>query len=233
MGALQYVDVPGYAALLLRKTYADLALPGALMDRAHAWLAGTDAVWSEVRFRWTFPSGATSRSATCRPRRTATATPQPSSSSSGSTSSRSSRGRLPVPVQPLRRPADVGDDDAARPGPARMRARATPAAAATHGSSAGFIDRLPDPDDPDDTLEKCRRRVFIPARLVDNPHVDRELRRRARAANHGRARPAPRRRLERRPRRPVLPARRRRRRDQPRRRARAPSRPRRRAAAGG
>ena len=28
MGALQYADVPGYAALLLRRTYADLALPG-------------------------------------------------------------------------------------------------------------------------------------------------------------------------------------------------------------
>jgi len=43
MAALQYVDVPGYRALLLRRTFADLALPGALMDRAETWLAGTDA----------------------------------------------------------------------------------------------------------------------------------------------------------------------------------------------
>jgi hypothetical protein len=31
----------------------------------------------------------------------------------------------------------------------------------------------PDPDDPEDTLEKCRARIFIPAKLEDNPHVDR------------------------------------------------------------
>jgi len=58
MAALQYADVPGYAALLLRRTYADLALPGALMDRAHEWLNGTDARWNEQKKLWTFPSGA-------------------------------------------------------------------------------------------------------------------------------------------------------------------------------
>lgn len=59
MAALQYVDVPGYRALLLRRTFADLALPGALMDRAEAWLRGTDAKWNERDKTWTFPSGAT------------------------------------------------------------------------------------------------------------------------------------------------------------------------------
>lgn len=58
MAALQYVHVPGYAALLLRKTYADLALPGAIMDRAKSWLIGTDAHWNEVEKKFTFPSGA-------------------------------------------------------------------------------------------------------------------------------------------------------------------------------
>lgn len=58
-GALQYVDQPGYSALLLRRTYADLALPLALMDLARQWLMGTDAKWSELRKTWTFPSGAT------------------------------------------------------------------------------------------------------------------------------------------------------------------------------
>ena len=43
MAALQYVDVPGYAAILFRRTYTDLSLPGALMDRAHEWLQGTKA----------------------------------------------------------------------------------------------------------------------------------------------------------------------------------------------
>ncbi len=57
--ALQYVHVPQYAALILRRTYADLAKPGALMDLAHGLLAGTGAVWRDRDKRWTFPSGAT------------------------------------------------------------------------------------------------------------------------------------------------------------------------------
>lgn len=59
MGALQYVEVPNYAAILFRRTFADLALPGALMDRAQEWLSGTDARWNERDKTWTFPSGAT------------------------------------------------------------------------------------------------------------------------------------------------------------------------------
>jgi predicted phage terminase large subunit-like protein len=59
MAALQYVDIPGYAALLLRRTYADLILPEALMDRARQWLSGTDAQWRDSEKTWRFPSGAT------------------------------------------------------------------------------------------------------------------------------------------------------------------------------
>ena len=59
MAALQYVQVPGYAALILRKSFADLALPGAIMDRAHSWLTGTGAKWNGDTKTWTFPSGAT------------------------------------------------------------------------------------------------------------------------------------------------------------------------------
>lgn len=38
MGALQYIDVPGYAALIVRKTYGELSMEGGIMDRAHLWL---------------------------------------------------------------------------------------------------------------------------------------------------------------------------------------------------
>lgn len=58
MAALQYVDVPGYAALLLRKTWPDLVLPGAIMDRARQWLTDTPATPHEGGRLWTFPSGA-------------------------------------------------------------------------------------------------------------------------------------------------------------------------------
>lgn len=58
MAALQYVDIPGYAALLLRRSYSDLTLPGSLMERAEQWLRGTDAHWAEKEKTWEFPSGA-------------------------------------------------------------------------------------------------------------------------------------------------------------------------------
>ena len=59
MAALQYVEEPDYAALILRRTYKDLSLPGALMDRAFEWLKPTDAHWNGQDKIWTFPSGST------------------------------------------------------------------------------------------------------------------------------------------------------------------------------
>jgi hypothetical protein len=56
MAALEYVDVPGYSALLLMKTFADLSKPGALMDRAHQWLSNTGAEWKGDKKRWEFPN---------------------------------------------------------------------------------------------------------------------------------------------------------------------------------
>ena len=59
MAALQYVDTPNYSAIIFRRTYADLSKPGALMDRSRDWLSGTDAAWNEQKHMWRFPSGAT------------------------------------------------------------------------------------------------------------------------------------------------------------------------------
>lgn len=59
MAALQFVTVPGYAAILFRRTYADLAMPGALMSRANGWLAGKDVRWADKEKTWHFPTGAT------------------------------------------------------------------------------------------------------------------------------------------------------------------------------
>lgn len=57
--ALQYVRYPQYRALLLRKSFQDLALPESLMDRAHQWLDESDAHWNAALKTWEFPSGAT------------------------------------------------------------------------------------------------------------------------------------------------------------------------------
>lgn len=63
MAALQYVDVPGYSAILFRKTYADLSLPGALIDMSKQWLMpfveSKEVKWSEKEKQYIFPSGAT------------------------------------------------------------------------------------------------------------------------------------------------------------------------------
>lgn len=58
MAALQYVDVPGYSALILRRTWPDLNSPGAILDRAKSWLLPTDAQIREGGRTWIFPSGA-------------------------------------------------------------------------------------------------------------------------------------------------------------------------------
>jgi len=58
MAALQYVDIPGYNALLLRDTYANLIKPEGLLARADEWLANTDARWNGDNKSWVFPSGA-------------------------------------------------------------------------------------------------------------------------------------------------------------------------------
>ena len=57
--AVQYADTPGYAALIIRRTFQQLSQPKALMDLAHEWFQATGAHWSGDTKTWTFPSGAT------------------------------------------------------------------------------------------------------------------------------------------------------------------------------
>ena len=59
MAALQYVDVPGYSAIIFRRTYQDLALADGLIPRSHEWLTGKDARYAADTHTWHFPSGAT------------------------------------------------------------------------------------------------------------------------------------------------------------------------------
>lgn len=172
MGALQYVHVPGYAALLLRKTYADLALPGAIMDRSKDWLSPVQgARWNENEKQWRFPSGA--------------------SITFGYLQTSNDRYRYQGAefqyvgfdeltqfdeidytylLSRLRRPADGPLSHV----PLRMRGAANPGGRGHKWVKRRFIDRQPNTDDPEDTPERCQARVFVPAKLADNPHVDRE-----------------------------------------------------------
>lgn len=56
MAALQYVDVPGYSALIVRRTWVDLNAPGAILDRANTWFAGTSARKRDGGRSWEFPT---------------------------------------------------------------------------------------------------------------------------------------------------------------------------------
>lgn len=63
MAALQYVTEPDYHALLLRRTYMDLSMPNAIMNRCHEWMRRVDEKirphWDRETKTYTFPSGAT------------------------------------------------------------------------------------------------------------------------------------------------------------------------------
>lgn len=63
MSALQYVSEPDYHALLLRRTYKDLALPNAIMNRCANWLnpfvVNGEVKWDRDTKTYTFPKGAT------------------------------------------------------------------------------------------------------------------------------------------------------------------------------
>lgn len=58
MSALQYVDVPGYSAILFRRTFPQLRGAKGLMTRAQEWLGPTDARQKDGGKTWVFPSGA-------------------------------------------------------------------------------------------------------------------------------------------------------------------------------
>lgn len=156
MAALQYVDVPGYAALLLRRSYTDLSLPGALMDRAQQWLAGTSARWNGTEKRWTFPSGA--------------------SMTFGYLEHEGDEYRYQGPEFQF-----VGFDEltqftepqyrylfsrlrrlASSDVPIRMRSASNPGGLGHEWVRARFID------------SRAPGRLFVPSKLVDNPHLDRE-----------------------------------------------------------
>lgn len=49
MCQLRFIERPRFSGLILRRTLTDLALPGAIMDRAKGWFAGMPGVtWNEV-----------------------------------------------------------------------------------------------------------------------------------------------------------------------------------------
>jgi predicted phage terminase large subunit-like protein len=178
MAALQYVDVPGYAAILFRRTYTDLELPGGLLPRSHDWLGGTEARFNDRSHTWTFPSGATVSfgylaSALDKYRYKSaefqfvgfdelTQFDEASYRYLFSRMRRPSTGplsRVPLRMRGASNPGDVGH--------AWVKDRFLPKVVADPltGVESTIVPRDPD---------SHQVRVFVPARLSDNPHLDRE-----------------------------------------------------------
>lgn len=65
MAALQFVDVPDYAALILRRTFPELEQPGNLIPLSTKWFATAPETvrprYNQQEHAWTFPSGAVIR----------------------------------------------------------------------------------------------------------------------------------------------------------------------------
>ena len=56
--ALQFADVPGYSALILRRSLTDLTQPGALIAMSREWLDGrTECKFNANERKWTFDTG--------------------------------------------------------------------------------------------------------------------------------------------------------------------------------
>lgn len=61
IGALQYIDVPEYSAVIFRRHETDFALPGSVLDLTRKWItaSGYPAHWDAKLHGYRFPSGAT------------------------------------------------------------------------------------------------------------------------------------------------------------------------------
>ena len=158
--ALQYVDVPGYAALLLRRNYKQLSLPGSWIPMAHEWLDGTDARWHAGGKVWTFPSGATLTfgfvGLTAEDKRKyETAAFQFIGIDELTAWNEDDYRFLFSRLRRRREHANV---------PVRMRSGSNPGGRGHEWVKRRFVDR--------DT--RVQRAVFLPARLDDNPYIDAE-----------------------------------------------------------
>lgn len=183
MAALQYVDVPGYSAILFRRTYADLSLPEAIMTRSHEWLGKSDAKWNENRKQWTFPSGATltfaymdTKNDRFRYQGSAyqyigfdevTQFPE--------VDYRYLFSRLRRPKVPEgSSEEDTRLQEIARGlarVPLRVRAATNPGGDGHRWVKRRFLDKEPDSDDSQD-IESAAARIFMPSTLEDNPSLD-------------------------------------------------------------
>jgi hypothetical protein len=182
MAALQYVDVPGYSAILFRRVYPDLKQAEGLIPRSKEWMSNTDARWNENDHRWTFPSGATLTFAHLQYEDSKYHYQGAAFQFIGFDElTQFTDSQYRYLFSRLRRPK-ITDDlppavrrrrEALGRVPLRMRGASNPGGAGHRWVKHRLILKETDPDDPEDTVERAQERIFIPAKLQDNPSLDR------------------------------------------------------------
>jgi predicted phage terminase large subunit-like protein len=155
MAALMFVDVPGYAALILRRSYADLSLPGAIMDRAQDWLRPQGVRWDKDTKTFTFPSTATLTFGYLEHEQDKYRYQGAELQYVGFDElTQFTETQYSYLLSRLRRL--IGS-----PVPIRLRAAGNPGGAGHEWVKARYVDALPE-----------AQRPFVPARMQDNPHLD-------------------------------------------------------------
>lgn len=172
MAALQYVDVEGYNAILFRKTFADLNLPGSLIPRSHEWLRGSDAKWNENDSRWTFPTGATLSFGYMRNDEDRARYQSAEFQFIGFDElTHFSKLQYTYMFSRVRKPMDIDDRNPLSKVPLRVRGASNPGGRGHLWVKKRFVTEIGKrEDEPADPT----KRVFIPAKLDDNPSVDKE-----------------------------------------------------------
>jgi predicted phage terminase large subunit-like protein len=155
--ALQYVEFPGYDALILRRSYADLEKPGALIPLSQSWLIGTEATYNQQSHRWTFPSGATLSFGFIQNEASVQQDYQGSAYAFIGFDELTQFSKFMYTYLFSRLRTAEGN-----PFPTRMRATSNPGGAGHNWVKSRFID------------SPSESQLFVPAKLDDNPGLDKE-----------------------------------------------------------
>lgn len=175
MSTLQYADVPGYDALIVRKSRSELSLPGNLIELSHKWLGSTDAEWNGAMAMWRFPGGGRSGAGGATISFGYLGDDGDLTRYAGSSFSflafdeltcfpeHHYRRMMRVLRQPTAQYTGTPAPDGLRLGdvPVRLRSASNPGGVYHEWVRARFVD-------PQSRPEGVR---FLPARLIDNPHI--------------------------------------------------------------
>jgi predicted phage terminase large subunit-like protein len=164
MAALQFVHIPGYNALILRKTYPMLARADSPIPLSQEWLSGTPAKYNSSEHIWTFPSGATLQFGHCQYE-------QDKYNYQGSAFqfigfdelTHFLKAQYTYIMTRLRKATTL------QKMPLRMRNSANPGGVGHVWVKERFI-----PEENEDGIIVAKDKPFIPSKLEDNPHLDQD-----------------------------------------------------------